>query len=132
MTAQHLELAQRWLVRADHDLITAKQTLLLVDGPTDTPCFHAQQAIEKALKALLTGNQVTFPRTHDLLRVLDLALLFIPELNEHREQFADMESYAVDIRYPDLGFDPSRDEALAALALSEKVVAKIRSSLPSV
>ena len=132
MTAQHLELARRWLVRADHDIITAKQTLLLVGGPTDTPCFHAQQAIEKALKALLTGYQVRFPRTHDLLRVLDLALTFIPELNEYREEFADMETYAVDIRYPDLGFDPSRDEALAALALSEKIVAKVRSSLPSV
>ena len=48
MTVPHLELAQRWLTRADHDIITAKQTLLLPDGPTDTPCFHAQQAIEKA------------------------------------------------------------------------------------
>ena len=67
MTAPHLELAQRWLVRADHDIITAKQTLLLLYGPTDTPCFHAQQAIEKALKALLTANQVVFSRTHDLL-----------------------------------------------------------------
>lgn len=27
MTAPHLELAQRWLVRAEHDIITAKQTL---------------------------------------------------------------------------------------------------------
>ncbi len=42
MTAPYLELAQRWLTRADHDIITAKQTLLLADGPTDTPCFHAQ------------------------------------------------------------------------------------------
>jgi len=56
MTAQHLELAQRWLVRADHDLITAKQTLLLVDGPTDTPCFHAQQAIAEFMFLRHTGE----------------------------------------------------------------------------
>ena len=129
MTAPHLELAWRWLVRAEHDIITAKQTLLLLDGPTDTPCFHAQQAIEKALKALLTANQVVFPRTHDLLRVLDLALPLMPDLNLYREQFADMEAYAVDVRYPDLGFDPSREEALAALALSEEVAAKVRFNL---
>jgi HEPN domain-containing protein len=132
MTPQHLEFAQRWLARADHDIITAKQTLLLEDGPTDTPCFHAQQAIEKALKGLLTGNQVAFPRTHDLLRVLDLALPLMPDLDLYRERFADMETYAVDIRYPDLGFDPSREEALEALALSEEVVSKIRLSLPIV
>jgi HEPN domain-containing protein len=130
MMATHLELAQRWLARADHDIITAKQTLLLLDGPTDTPCFHAQQAIEKALKALLTANQIAFPRTHDLLRLLDLALPLMPELDQDRERFANMDAYAVDIRYPDLGFDPSREETLEALALSETVVAKIRSRLP--
>ena len=130
MTAPHLEFARRWLVRAEHDIITAKQTLLLLDGPTDTPCFHAQQAIEKALKALLTANQVVFSRTHDLLRVLDLALPLMPNLDRYREQFADMEAYAVNVRYPDLGFDPPREEALAALALSEEVVAEIQASLP--
>ena len=41
MTAPHLELAGRWLVRAEHDIITAKQTLLLLNGSTDTPCFCA-------------------------------------------------------------------------------------------
>lgn len=129
MSGQHLEFAQRWLTRADHDVITAQQTLLLESGPTDTPCFHAQQAIEKALKALLTGNQVVFPKTHDLLRLLDLTLPLLPELELYREQFADMESYAVDIRYPDWGFDPSREEALASLALAEAVITKIRATL---
>jgi HEPN domain-containing protein len=129
MTAPHLELAQRWLARADHDIITAKQTLLLLDGPTDTPCFHAQQAIEKALKALLTAHQIPFPRTHDLLRILDLVLPLMPDLDRDRERFADMDTYAVDIRYPDVGFDPSREEALQALALAEEVVAKLRSCL---
>jgi HEPN domain-containing protein len=131
MTFPHLELAQRWLGRADHDIITAQQTLLLLDGPTDTPCFHAQQAIEKALKALLTANQIAFPRTHDLLRVLDLTLALMPDLDLYREQFADMETYAVDMRYPDLGFDPSREEALAALSLAQEVVSKIRVNLPT-
>lgn len=28
--------------------------------------FHAQQSVEKALKALLTRRQVEFRRTHDL------------------------------------------------------------------
>jgi HEPN domain-containing protein len=126
MTNQQLELAQRWLVRADNDIITARQTLLLLDSPTDTPCFHAQQAIEKSLKALLTYRQITFPRTHDLLRLLDLALPLLPELEVFRERFADMAAYAVDVRYPDLGFDPSRDETFAALALAESIVAKVR------
>ena len=46
------ELAKAWLKKGRNDLITARQKLLLPDGPTDTVCFHAQQAAEKALKAL--------------------------------------------------------------------------------
>jgi HEPN domain-containing protein len=80
MSDRHLELARAWLTRANHDLITARQTLLLLDSPTDTPCFHAQQAIEKSLKALLTYRQTVFPRTHDLLRLLDLTLPLLPDL----------------------------------------------------
>lgn len=34
--------------------------------------FHAQQAIEKLLKAWLAARAVTFPLTHDLSRLLDL------------------------------------------------------------
>jgi hypothetical protein len=35
MSGRHVELAAQWLVKADHDVITARQTLLLPDGPTD-------------------------------------------------------------------------------------------------
>jgi HEPN domain-containing protein len=131
MSDRQLELAHRWLVRADHDLITARQTLLLPDSPTDTPCFHAQQAIEKSLKALLTYHQIVFPKTHDLLRLLDLTLPLLSELEEFREQFSDMEVYAVAIRYPDVGFDPSREEAIEALSLAEAIVVKVREQLPT-
>ena len=63
MSDRHVALALRWLEKADHDIITAQQTLLLPHGPTDTPCFHAQQAVEKALKAFwCTG--ILPPFTH--------------------------------------------------------------------
>jgi HEPN domain-containing protein len=101
MSDRQLELAHRWLIRADHDLITARQTLLLADSPTDTPCFHAQQAIEKSLKALLTYHQIAFPKTHDLLRLLDLTLPLLSEL-----------------------------EAVEALTLAEEIVVKVRAELP--
>jgi hypothetical protein len=34
--------------------------------------FHAQQAIEKALKAWLAAQGIAFPLTHDLSRLFDL------------------------------------------------------------
>ncbi len=62
-------------------------------------CFHAQQAAEKALKAVLTDQGVAFPKTHDLAflmealpsaTVLPPSLLDLPTLN----------GYAVQQRYP--------------------------------
>ena len=40
--------------------------------PLNLVGFHVQQAIEKALKALLVARQIEFPRTHDLARLLVL------------------------------------------------------------
>jgi HEPN domain-containing protein len=56
-----------WVVKADNDLKNAAHTLKLgADCPTDTACFHAQQCVEKYIKALLVFRATPFPRTHDI------------------------------------------------------------------
>ena len=125
MNSQHLELAQHWLRKADNDLVTARQTLLLCGGPT----FHAQQAIEKALKALLTASEIPFQRIHDLSRLLDQALPLLPALESFREGLATISNYAVDTRYPEVTSDPTRQEAVEALTTAEKVTAMIRAEI---
>jgi len=122
MKDRSVQLAQLWLRKADHDVITAKQTLLLSDGPTDTACFHAQQAVEKALKALLTLYGIAFPKIHDLTRLLDMVLLSAPQLEAFRERFAEMSAYAIETRYPGEWEEPDRDMAMQALTVAEDVV----------
>lgn len=49
------EVAARWLAYADSDLAVARGA----DRPgvlTETLCFHAQQAAEKAIKAVLVAG----------------------------------------------------------------------------
>ena len=94
------DFALQWFEKAKNDLVTAKQTLALPDGPTDTPCFHAQQAVEKSLKALLTAKGIAFPRTHDLMPLLDMMIPVLPELENFGEAFAELSNYAVEVRYP--------------------------------
>jgi len=53
-----------WLQLADEDLAMAR--LALDQGIYRQTCFHAQQAAEKALKALLLVRRGTYPRTHSL------------------------------------------------------------------
>lgn len=60
-------MARGWVRKAESDLIMASHTLKLgTDCPTDTVCFHAQQTVEKYLKALLVVRNIVFPKTHDI------------------------------------------------------------------
>ncbi len=62
-------------------------------------CFHAQQAAEKSLKALLIFKNIEIPRTHNLRILLDLipADMNVPE---DVEDAAILSDYAVTSRYP--------------------------------
>ena len=62
-----ISVIREWIVKADNDLRNAAHTLTLgVDCPTDTVCFHAQQCVEKYIKALLVFRATPFQKTHDI------------------------------------------------------------------
>ena len=56
------DLAKGWIAKADSDLATA-ELVVNTGGPFDTACYHAQQAIEKCLKAVLAASGAGIPRT---------------------------------------------------------------------
>ena len=63
------EVVASWLAYAESDLAVAGGA----DRPgvlTETLCFHAQQAAEKAIKAGLVAGGAEPPRTHDLEMLL--------------------------------------------------------------
>jgi HEPN domain-containing protein len=61
------------LLRLARDDEFAARSLLPVAGVADSILgFHAQQAVEKALKAALAARSVPFPHTHDLDGLLEL------------------------------------------------------------
>lgn len=87
-----------WLSHARSDLALAR-----ISPPEDVMleglCFHAQQAAEKALKALLVSYNRDYPRTHNIGTLLD----FLPEtltIPTEVEQAAGLTDYAVMTRYP--------------------------------
>ena len=62
-------------------------------------CFQLQQAVEKAMKALLVYNDIDPPVTHSftiLIRELRKALV-VPE---NIDRVIELEDYAVQTRYP--------------------------------
>jgi HEPN domain-containing protein len=126
MSEHDKELASLWVQKASNDLVSAKLILESSEGPTDTACFHVQQSIEKSLKAVLTFHGINFPKTHDLVRLLDLILPFLQQLDEYREKFDAMTHYAVETRYSISEYEPSKEEAFNALDVAKKVMGIIR------
>ena len=67
------QVAQEWLKTAEHDFAVVQA---LNKDPDDAYlsaiCFHAQQCVEKILKAVLILRGSDVPRTHDLETLTDL------------------------------------------------------------
>jgi HEPN domain-containing protein len=89
---------QGWLRRARSDLEIARvhrnSGIMLEDL-----CFHAQQAAEKALKAVLIAHAVPFPKTHNIRTLLDLLPRDLLPPDEVISAAA-LTDYAVLARYP--------------------------------
>jgi HEPN domain-containing protein len=58
------ELSRGLLLKAKHD--RAAMDALLAAQALDAACFHAQQAVEKCLKAFLAHRNIEFPYTHNI------------------------------------------------------------------
>ena len=94
-------LTQEWIQRAEADYITVQQ-LLLTANPLlhNIICFHAQQCIEKYLKAWLQETNMPVLRTHNLEELLALIVPTRPDWSDWQPDFKIITKYAVEPRYP--------------------------------
>ena len=87
-----------WMRFARSDLALARQRPGQ-DVVLEALCFHAQQAAEKALKAVLIYFGIPAPRTHSIERLVGLLPGSI-EPTPALVQAAVLTDYAVAFRYP--------------------------------
>jgi len=113
--------ARNWIERARSSLALAK-----VEKPDDCLwedlCFHAQQAAEKAIKAVLVGHNIPFRFVHDineLLSDLQRAGVTIPA---EFENAGTLNEYAVMTRYPGPYEIVSESDYLHAVGQAEAIV----------
>lgn len=111
---------REWIEKAEGDYHTALRERRVRQYPNhDAVCFHAQQCIEKYLKALLTEHETPFPKIHDLVKLGEMCFPFMPELKAVEADLDLLARYAVAFRYP--GEEAFREEAKAAIKALEKV-----------
>jgi HEPN domain-containing protein len=99
------ELALEWLDSAEADLKTIERILDEV-GLTHVVAFHAQQSVEKCLKALLELQDRPVPKEHSTIRLYGLvAEVLNVELD--RDILTDLDDLYINARYPgELGLLP--------------------------
>jgi len=99
--SDQFELLHSWKAKSEHDLKACRQLMQADDPLAEIIAFHAQQAVEKALKGFLISRKCfDFPKTHDLGRLLDLAESFEPDLSS-LDAIVELTPYAVEMRYPE-------------------------------
>jgi HEPN domain-containing protein len=122
-----------WVLKAENDLKTGKDELSTINPATDTICFHAQQCVEKYLKAFLVHDGKEITKTHNISMILVDCKAIDPEFSRLSDENVDeLSIYAVDTRYPDDFYMPTFEEAQSAIRLAETVkefvAARIRSA----
>ncbi len=122
--------AERWLEWAGEDIVLAE--FALSRGIFRQTCFHAQQAVEKVLKALLTVRRGGYPRGHSLEALLLHDPSVQEELRHWRAACRSLDVFYTATRYPDAlpgllpGGDPMEAEAVRALEDARAIVNDIR------
>ncbi len=127
---------QSWLEFADEDIHMAR--LAHDDDIPNQACFHAQQCVEKTLKALLIRYQQDFPKTHDLKELYKMCVAAnILEVIPFRDEIKMLSLFYLPTRYPDalVGSLPDRlptdKDAKLALEAAKKVYNQLRKGLAS-
>lgn len=106
---------KEWVNKAEGDHASAMREIRARKQPNyDSACFHAQQCIEKYLKAVLVKNSIPFSKMHDLEVLLDLCLSLFPLWEPMRDDMQLLTQYAVHFRYP--GESADKKEARQAVA----------------
>jgi HEPN domain-containing protein len=94
-------------------------------------CFHAQQASEKALKAVLRDRTIEFPLIHDIEALVDIAEKAGLHLPPEFDEAGFLTPFAVESRYPGYGEEITQSDVEEAIRLAEAIVSWAVSLIPS-
>ena len=121
-------LTHEWADKAEgdwHDALRAYRARIYPNY--DSTCFHAQQCVEKYLKAQLDEVGIAFSKTHNLQILLTLLVALEPTWDALLPQAIALNSYAIDFRYP--GKSATRVEAKLAIENCRQARLVIRTAL---
>lgn len=111
---------REWLNRAKSSFAMAKNRV--PDAYLEDLCFGAQQAAEKAIKAVMISRNIDFPYVHDLALLLSILEKDGENVPDEVRRATILTPYAVDIRYPSIEQPVSEQDYRDAIEIAEAVI----------
>jgi HEPN domain-containing protein len=116
------DLAAALLRKAGEDRFVAERLMEDPGSPAWAIGFHAQQAVEKALKAVLSQHGIEFPRTHNLALLVELLRRAGLEVPPGSVELDQLIPFGVTLRYDDLGNEGLAMDSKVVRALMQRVL----------
>ncbi len=121
-------LTREWVKKAEGDFNTLRREVRARKAPNyDAACFHAQQCVEKYLKARLQEAEMPFGKTHNLVVLFNACVTLEPLWEILDKPILVLNAYSVELRYP--GESADRRMAKEALAAARELRGIVRESL---
>lgn len=120
MKPEKREYINNWLFRAREDISVIQNLEQTgIEFYVSSICFHAQQAVEKYLKAFLILHDIDFPRTHDV----DYLLLEARKIDviSFDFDFKSLTEFGVSVRYPDDFYIPGIIETKEYIEIAKDI-----------
>ncbi len=111
---------REWLNRAQSNLGLDKS--LVPHIYLEDYCFNAQQAAEKAIKAVMVLRGIEFPYIHDLTRLMSMLEASGETIPDPVRRAAVLTRFAAQTRYPSVEEPVTKQEYTEAIAIAEAVL----------
>jgi HEPN domain-containing protein len=121
-------VAREWVAKAEGDYQTAQREAQAGQN-YDAVCFHAQQCLEKLMKALLIHFGTTPPRTHNLVTLGETLSTYTADVEWPIDDLRFLSQAAVEVRYP--GVTATAEDAALAISICERLRPQLLSLLNS-
>jgi HEPN domain-containing protein len=117
-----------WIEKAEEDFHVALSLRRSRRHPAhNATCFHAQQCVEKYLKALLEKRGAVVHKIHALPVLLDQCVEAHPLLAPLRPDMVRLSVYAVEFRYP--GESATLEDAKSSVTIMKRARTALRDAL---
>ena len=120
---------REWMNRARSNLVRARSRI--PGAYLEDLCFDAQQAAEKAIKAVLIACDIEFPYVHDLDQLLTVLASTGQRVPDEIQRAGKLTPYAAAARYPGMEQPLSEQHYLEAMEIAESVVSWAKDRISS-